>query len=233
MSDKNLTTNGFTLLEIMVTILIFSIIVTTIFGSYNSVLSTSGSLRENSRLYAMGENCMSRMINDLEACYIELEPIYRKPGFDDPPDPYRLMGDTVYVGNKNFSRLRFTSFAHLSFQEIDQNGIAEIVYYVTETKDGKFVLKRSDNLYPGYRFMTGSFEPSAMDPVLCEEVVQMDLQYIAQDDTAYDSWDSDTDTHKYSTPKAVKIKLGIGGENAPILFETLVGLTIYREEIGQ
>ena len=48
---------GFTLVEILVSILIFGIIVTTVFGSYRSVISSSQTINRGMNSYSMAERC--------------------------------------------------------------------------------------------------------------------------------------------------------------------------------
>lgn len=216
---------GFTLLEIMIAIFIFGIVVTTLFASYNSVLSGAETIDQGITSYKMAKNCLSRMILDLESAHVSLPPEYTPPDFDDPPDAYRIIGDMFYVGTDSFPRLRFTSLEHISFGEKKENGIAEIVYYVQALEDGTYVLKRADSLYP-----YPPFEEKAGDPVLCEHVKTLQFKYYNQEGTEYELWDSDAGDFGYATPRAIRIKLEIGKDSESRWFETMVTLPVYREE---
>ena len=83
---------GFTLLEILIAIFIFSVIVTTIFASYNSVFSNSESIDQGITTYEMSKNCLNRMAIDLKSIHVSLPPEYVHPDFDDPPDPFINLG---------------------------------------------------------------------------------------------------------------------------------------------
>ena len=85
-------TRGFTLMEILLAFLILGIVITTILASFNAVFSTTDTLRNSSRYYDMAKNCLNRMTLDLGALYITQPPLYKPPDFDDPPDPYRIIG---------------------------------------------------------------------------------------------------------------------------------------------
>ncbi|MCP4348041.1 MAG: prepilin-type N-terminal cleavage/methylation domain-containing protein [Desulfobacterales bacterium] len=229
--------SGFTLLEILVAICIFGIIMATIFGSFGYVFSSAEAVNEGMDAYEIANNCLNRMIVDLKSIYIASPPGYSKPKTGDDPNDYRIVGDTSSAGDGDFSRLRFTSYAHVPLEKSLREGIAEIVYYVQhiETEDEEYyVLSRADTLYPYERFDGDVFEEKKSDPVLCPNVKSLEFKFYDDEDTEYDSWDSESDKSKYSTPRAVKIKLEIGeiGEDSPsLLFETMVNFPVFREKI--
>jgi len=213
---------GFTLVEILLAIFIFAVVVTTIFGSYNFLSAKSGAGSENIAPFEMAQNCLNRITVDLQSLYLSTPPMYSPPDFNDPPDPYRLVGDTAFEGNNSFSRLRFTSLAHLPMGKNNDKGIAEIVYYVQATEDKNFVLKRSDRL--------SVFEQSEKkrDPVLCEKVKSLTLKYYDQEGREYDRWNSDSKDFGYATPVAINIKLELGDDSSAMVFETRVTLPVTR-----
>lgn len=219
------TDSGFTLLEIMVAIFIFAIIITTIFTSYNALLSGNETADQGTAPYEMAKNCLNRMIVDLESIHVTLPPGYSPPVLGEPPDLYRIVGEIVNSQGDSFPRLRFTSLAHLSFGGKTEKGIAEIVYYVQASGDGNYVLKRADNLYP-YK----TFEEKAEDPVLCTGIKSMTVKYYDQEGTAYDFWDSDDEEFDYSTPKAIDINLELTEGSNSLWFKTSVTLPVYREK---
>ncbi len=216
---------GFTLLEILIAVFIFAIIVTTIFTSYTSIFNDSGAIDQGMASYEMAKNCLNRMLVDLASSYVTLYPKYAPPDVDDPPDPYRLTGDSLFIKAKEFSMLRFTSLAHLPLNGSMENGIAEIIYYVQDTKDRGFVLRRADNLYPYEPFVE-----KTSDPVLCEGVKSLTFTYYDIDGEAHDFWDSDAEAWDYTTPKRIGIKLEIEDDSRSLLFETMAALPVYRKK---
>ncbi len=217
--------SGFTLLEIMVAIFIFAIIITTVFTSYNALLSGNETADQGTAPYEMAQNCLNRMIDDLESIHVTLPPGYSTPVLGEPPDLYRIVGENFESQGVSFPRLRFTSLAHVSFGGKTKKGIAEIVYYVQASGDGNYVLKRADNLYP-YK----PFEEKAGDPVLCTDLKSLTIKYYDQDGTAYDSWDSDDEDLGYSTPRAIDINLELAEKSNSLWFKTMVKLPVYREK---
>jgi general secretion pathway protein J len=217
--------SGFTLLEILIAIFIFAIIVTTIFGSYNSVFTGAEEINQGVTSYETARNCLNRIIFDLESIHLSLPPQYAPPDFNDPPDPYRIVGDTNNVQNISFPKLRFTSTAHVSFGGKTESDIAEIVYYVQATDDNNYLLRRADNLYP-YQ----PFEEKSSDPVLCENLKSLTFKYYDREGTEYDLWDSDAEDFGYATPAAIGITLELTGGTDSLWFKTMVTLPVYRKK---
>lgn len=216
---------GFTLLEILIAIFIFAIIITTVFASYNSIFSGAETMDQDIKSYEMAKSCLNRMIIDLESIYVSLPPQFKPPEFDDQPDPYRIVGDSVYLKTTEFPKLRFASLSHLALSGKTENGIAEIVYYAQDTEERGFVLRRADSLEP-YQ----PFEEKSSDPVLCEGIESLTFKYYDQEGEEYDLWDSDAEDWRYATPKTISIKLELGGSGS-LLFETMVTLPVHREKI--
>lgn len=215
---------GFTLLEILLAITIFGIVMAMVLGAYHTVLSTAEAVRDGSGSYEVAKTCMNRMMTDLQAIRISMVPEYTKPGLTDPPNPYRIVGDTSYAGDGVFSRLRFTSYEHLPFENDSKEGVAEIVYYVQEAEDDRHVLRRADHLYP-YE----EFEEDPSDPALCDNVKSLAFVFYDHEGTEYEKWDSEDEEFEHATPAAIKIKLEIGDDSSSIPFETMVYFKIFRD----
>ncbi|MEE8399369.1 MAG: prepilin-type N-terminal cleavage/methylation domain-containing protein [Desulfobacterales bacterium] len=221
---------GFTLFEILIAIAIFAIVVTMLFSSHILILSNTESVQEGMATAEMAQNCINRMVADLQSIYLTLPPVYEPPEFDTPPEDYRLVGDTTTVGDTPFSRLRFTSSAHLPLGlSIQADGIAEIIYYVQETQDHPFVIRRADNLYPYEPFE--EFEENENDPVLCEDISALAFKYFDEEGTEYDVWDSESSDTEYATPRIIGISIGVGDAAAPKLYQTKIMLPLYRGKI--
>jgi len=218
--------SGFTLMEILLAFLILAIVMTTILGSFNAVFSTTDTLENSGKYYDMAKNCLNRMSLDLGALYVTQPPFYKKPEFDDPPDPYHIMGATADVGGTSFATLRFTSSAHIPLDKNSRGGIAEIVYYVQAKTDGQLVLKRADHLYP-----YPPFEEKGSDPVLSRHVKSLAFKYYDAEGEESETWNSDTDDYDHATPTAIGIELEIGNESESYTFETTVRLAVHRKKL--
>jgi general secretion pathway protein J len=216
---------GFTLLEIVIAIFIFSVIVTTIFGSYNSVFTGAEVINEGVISYEMARTSLNRMTFDLESIHVSLPPQYSPPDFNDPPDPYRIAGSIDNVQTVSFPKLRFTSTAHVSFGGKTESQIAEIVYYVQAIDNKQYSLRRADNLYP-----YGEFEENANDPVLCENLKSLTFNYYDREGTEYEMWDSEAEDFGYATPAAIGITLELTSGTSSLWFKTMVTLPVYRKK---
>jgi general secretion pathway protein J len=216
---------GFTLLEIMISIFIFSIIITTIFASYRSVFFSADKINAGLDLYGMTGSCLNRISLDLSGITIVQSPEYAKPEFDSSPDPYRVVGDQSELSGAEFPRLRLTSRSHVPLDGSVHESVAEIVYYVSEDEENGYLLRRSDRLYP-----YTPPEEQAGDPVLCEKLKSLVFTYFDKEGTAYDTWDSESESTAYATPKAINIFLEVGEEESmSMVFETMVMLPVVRE----
>lgn len=224
---KHSRENGFTLLEIMISILIFSIIITTVFASYRSVFFSTGKIDANMDLYGMTGSCLNRLSLDLSGIAIAQVPEYTKPESNSTPDPFRVVGDRSDLSGADFPRLRLASRSHVPLDGSVHESVAEIVYYVSEDGERGYELRRSDRLYP--------YEPpqeGADDPVLCEKVKSLVFTYYNDEGESYDTWDSESEDVAYATPKSIQIQLEVGEEGeASMVFETMVMLPVAREAI--
>ena len=217
---------GFTLIEILTAIFIFAVIVTTVFGSYNAVFSGVGSIERSMAATDMAKTCLDRMTTDLQAVHVALPPMYKKPEFDAPPDPYRILLEATDLNATSFGRLRFASQSHLPIDGVNRPGIAEIVYYVQE-QDDQYVLRRADRLFP---FST-EFEENSNDPVLCEGVKSLAFTCLDDELETVEEWDSDDAEYDYATPHAIRIDLAIGQGEAVQAYTTTVSLFPQRGKI--
>ncbi len=222
--------SGFTLFEILISLFIFTIVMTTIFGSYQAVFSKTGAIQEGIDVCEMMNNCLGRMTEDLKSAYVDIPPGYSKPKFDSEPDPWRMIGDSSYTGSGSFSRFRFASSAHMSLTSDTRSGIAAIVYYVSRTGDDRYVLKRADSLQPYPKFPMG-FEEKAADPVLCDNVKSLKFIYYDEEGREHEDWDSDSQEFRYATPSAIKITIETGDESHSLFFGTTVKFPVSRKKI--
>ena len=226
-AQKKRRAAGFTLMEILISIAILAIVVTTALASFNAVFSTTETLDNSAHLYEMANTCLKRIVLDLTSMYVAQRPLYKPPEFDQPPDPYRLVATTEDTGGTGFAQnLRFTSRAHLPFGKGPGGGIAEITYYLQATDDGYLQLRRADNPYP-----FPDFEKKGSDPILCKYVKSLSFKFIDKDGIEYDVWDSDSEEFGYATPLSIAVKLELANKAETHTFETMVPLPLFREGI--
>ena len=217
--------SGFTLLEVLIAVFIFAIAVTTIFGSFRAVFGNIESVEKSTKDLNAVKLCFNRIISDISSIYLTFSPLYKPPDFDDEPDSYRFLGETSSIDGVTFSKLRFASYSHLPFERNPRKGVAEIVYYVQKNKDQGFILTRSDKLYP-YE----PFEENKNDPVLCENLLALNILYYDDEGNEHENWDSDSEEFGYATQRAIKIQIKAGDENDPVFLETMISIPVFREK---
>lgn len=217
---------GFTLVELMISVFMLAIIVTTLFGAYRAVFSNAGALEQFRTDFEMARNCLDRIIIDLTGIYVMLPPQYRPLNSDSTADTYAVVGDQVAAGRENFSRLKFASVSHVPSRRDFPQGVAEIVYYVKDDVRNGFVLKRSNRL-----FRDESLDSDRDDPALSFHVRGFKLTYYDDKGQEFDAWDSESVACKHATPSAVGIRLEIGDSENAQVYQTRVHLSVAREPL--
>ncbi len=215
--------SGFTLIEILTAVFILSIVASLVLGSFDGIFSNADHINISTDQFEMGNNALERITLDLSALHAKPYPRYQPPDIDDEPELFHVIAEQRVIGGDTFSWIRFTSLAHLPFNQQGREGIAQLVYYVTSQSDGGYVLKRSDALYP-----YPEFEEDENDPVVCEQVQAFELTFYDHEGQESQDWDSEDDDTEYATPRAVGIRLAVGDKDAPYVFRTQITLPVYR-----
>lgn len=204
-------------------IFILAIVLTAVLGSFNAVFIKAGVIESSGYDFEMAKTCLNRMIDDLMSIHVTLPPAYTPPDMDGPFDPYRV--ESELTGGAELSMLRFTSLAHLMLNRDPRRGVAEIVYYTTESDDGRIVLRRADSLYP---YETD--EERAGDPVLCEKIKSLKFTFYDDEGETHDTWNSEDEAFGYATPLSVGIEVTFSDDTAVPMQQTLVKLPLHRSK---
>ena len=214
---------GFTLLEILMAILLFSIVIGTIVSAYFTLFSKADSLQASLDNTNLLNQTLKRMQTDIKSIYISLPPFYRTPNANDPPDDHRVVGDLVFINGQNYGRLRFTSFEHLPMEGSHRMGIAEIIFYVHKTERDGLVLRRADHLQP-----YPEFSVSDRDPALAKNLHSLEFSYYDHEGNTYDKWDSELEAFDFATPRLIEIKIGLGEDPNPKSMQIKVAPPVFR-----
>ncbi len=200
---------GFTLVEVLVAVTIFGIAVSTLFSSFNIIISQIDPINSGLDDYEMAQAAMDRIKKDLMSLCLTQYPVYLPPDMEssDDPDRFKFVSKTVSLDGNSYTQLRFASFEHIAFNRDQQSRIGIINYYVESLENGTIVLKRSDI---GFVFFDESLENKTKnDPLLCERVKVFELIFIDQEGKPHEDWNSDSSNFDFATPYAVRIKLVI------------------------
>ena len=222
--------SGFTLFELLVAIVIFALVVSTIYASATGSFRVVGETESRAEIYRMARIAMERMLEDLESVYVKELPSEGEP-VADTLAVKSFVGEDKEIDGRSADSLRFTSRAHanLGGQEKDP-GAVEIVYYVRESEGGEgFVLYRSDR--PIFQAPWSSEEDTG-GLVLCERLRSVDFTFHGEDDEIQDYWDSDAQEQKGALPRMVTLSLEFNGgldTDASLRFVTRAALPVQED----
>lgn len=239
---KRVDSSAFTLIEILVAVMIFGIIMLTIFSSFRSFMLSSQMIKSNIAASETIASFNNIMVRDFLYLRISLPPEYSKPisasSDDSDSDKFRFSGDETTEDGNIFSRVRFASLAHISFggdikkdnKASKRVGAARVIYYVRPvnalTQDGEdgFELCRSDTL--------NSFDDtdgSDCDPVICRNITKFKVTYMDIKGDKHHEWDSESDRYNYSTPVSVAIEIEFRIMDSLHTFSTTIAMPLFRE----
>jgi general secretion pathway protein J len=217
--------SGFTLLEILIAILIFSTLLTTIYASYTGTFRVIDDTESQAEIYRMARIAMERMLEDLESLYIH-NGTQQGGSEEEQESSFQFFGEEREIMGRRADTLRFISSAHIDFTGKDPGfGPTRISYYVKENDDGEdFILYRSDN---PLSMETHPFDEESGGLVLCEGLASVVFTYYGEDGQTFTNWDYMSEVSEKKIPKAVSVTLAF--ENAlnpelPITFTTSVAL---------
>ena len=223
---------GFTLLEILLVIFIFGIVMTTILGSFNAIFGNVSHLEKKASQYDGVKTCLDRISEDLRGLYITPLDLYSTASpdrTDEKKDIHRFWAETVSIGGGSFCRMRFSTTAHLPFENSRQKGVAQIIYDVRQ-QDETVMLNRSDSLFPYPAMDESTSGKNIENPVLSPDIRSFTATFYDAEGNGFDHWDSDSDEFGFATPKAVKIQLELGDEEEVLNAGTMVMLPAFRSK---
>ena len=202
------------------------IVLTTLYGSYRSLLTRNPWIENEIQSQEMARTCLNQMVADLGAVYVVSSGEYMTPQSTDPPNPYCLISENLLTGNKTFPRLSFPSLFHLRLGDKRQQDIARIVYYVQQLPNDAFVLRRSETRYP-----YPPVKENPADPVLCKAIRSLSYTFYDSKGKEFQAWNSDSSDYGRQTPAAVHITMELGArQGVSLKMET--GLVFPSFRIG-
>ncbi len=196
---------GFTLLEILIAILIFAIVMTMLFSTFQAFIISSKQVKEDILQIDTITNLHKRITRDLESLFILQTPRYKKPGFDSEPDAFALLGNEETIGQDTVSFLRFSSLAHVKSGHDQRSGVARIAYYVRENENNGLDLCRADVLPPFPQEIK-----SCTDPVLCRDISGFEVIYKDKNLDEYRYWDTESQEFQHTFPVNINLKIIFG-----------------------
>ncbi len=220
---------GFTLLEILLAMFIFSIVLSTLYAAYTGTFRNVDETESQADIYRMARIALERIAEDLESAYIPPWAVGTESE-GKTPQPAAFVGQTAQISDRRADTLVFISRAHLVFdeEEVDTT-VARISYDVRQSAEDEevFVLYRSD--IPGFEEQP---EERAGGLVLCDGLHAVDFTYYDDEGRGYDGWDTTKEEFKDRLPVMVSIVLEFANKRnpeAPLKFVSGVVLPMAKE----
>ena len=227
MNPKN--RRGFTLLEILLAMFIFTVVLSTLYTAYTGTFRNVDETESQADIYRMARIALERITEDLESAYMPPH-AGGLPTEEKPPQSVAFVGETALISDRSADTLLFLSRAHLVFdeEEVDATS-AKIAYDVrqNEEDEGVFILYRTDT--PG--FEEGP-EQGTGGLILCDGLHAIDFIYYDDEGREHDRWDSTTEEFKDRLPAMVSIVLEFVNKRnpeAPLKFVSGVVLPMAQE----
>lgn len=221
---RRLPSRGFTLMEILVAIVIFSLLMTTLYTSFHAFVDSSRGVTDALDRSRTSRTLVPLLSRDLESVLAIQPPRYKKPEGLSDRDPFYFRGDTTSLLGKSFSRLSLASLSHICLDGTDRDGVCRVTWFVREGEGDTVDLCRLDVLRPDW-------EKEANDdcaPILVKNLKEFELVYVDTEGREQSTWDSDTRDSGYQIPAAVMVRILAGDGNDRETVLTRVELMVGR-----
>jgi type II secretion system protein J len=188
--------NGFTLLEILLSLTLLAIILATIYQAFFGHVKTMEATRLVEEQYQIGRTALDMIAREIEGAYLgSKENAYIFLGIDDqsvegtPTDTLHFVTTSSFTGSNR----------------LEESGLREITYRFTvdeETEEG-LIIRREDFT------VDEDLQGGGVEQILAEGIKGIDLLFIDEEGKEVEAWDS---AETGQLPKAVKITIVIEEE---------------------
>ena len=215
-ADTQKKSAGFTLVELLLAIFIFAIVISIVYGTYITMLTTVDATEQQAEINNKARTALNRIAADLGAVYLGEGGV--------------LHGQTQKILENQTDTLEFTSTAHLVFSRKEQPaGFAMIRYSVEEDPESKLLqLYRTDIPFiPGYSSQPGVEQKGY---VLCDGLRTVRFTYYDQAGNEVDNWQFERNfgqkaVKEINIPTMIEVRLDFSyqGQN-DFVFKTAVAM---------
>lgn len=215
--------SGFTLVELMVTLVIFSYVMVMLFSSFNSFMSTGQSIAHGVDYNDRARDVFRRILDDLTDMYVPEARIISVQNSVDGQDgdPFQMTGNESRVGAETFSTLGFASLSGLQTGRNRPSGVVRITYYVRKNNRDLFDICRAERPIGSDR----DIDPCS-DPVVAGDITGFTVGFVDARLNEHQEWDADKDSDGEATPRVLNIGLTLKSESKEKIFETAVVLPV-------
>jgi len=188
---------GFTLLEILISVMILGIILAVIYTAYTANVDAVQHARLGSQRHQTARIVLERMSKDMESAFI---------GTFLPQQSVRLglIGENAEMDDRPADRVHFTALAHLVTEDGKlQTDLCELSYYLEEGPDeeGAILYRRDSGI------VDDDLASGGVASAFSSMVSAMDIRYLDGLGNDFEFWDTTEGEHKDTLPVLVEIKL--------------------------
>jgi general secretion pathway protein J len=219
--------NGFTLLEVLISIMILATVLSTVFASYSGTFRIVGETESQAEIYHMARIALERMLEDLESVYVPANSDSSEEADMNESDDrtYEFQGEDEELDGQSADTMGFPSRAQLVFDEEEQQwGIVGIRYFAEKDENsGNLTFFRDER-----SFLEESGDEVHKGLPLCEDLASVEFKYVDRDGEELDIWAPED-----GTPSMVSISLGFvnpSNPETPLIFATNVALPTRKAE---
>ncbi len=230
-TSGHMDSQGFTLVEVLVALAIFSGLMLTLFSAFNAFTTSSRMIRDRQDHGQIPG--LDVMVSDLSQLFV-LQPPRFQPGETEEDvvniqERFRFLAEQDSIKGKTVSTLRFASLSPVRFSRLGEEeppaGIIRIVYYVYAHED-RLDLHRSDR--PAVLTDEEWEAAPCKDPVLARDIRGFDLVFFDTEGEELETWDSFDKEKAYALPSRVDIRITMGTEEAEKEMGASVALMVTR-----
>ncbi|MGB5217214.1 MAG: prepilin-type N-terminal cleavage/methylation domain-containing protein [Smithella sp.] len=197
--DKIHRRTGFTLVEVLISIFILSVVMSTVYVAYSGTLKVSRQMEEEGNTYKMARITMDRIIRDLSS-------------LQTSGGSYYFTAKKEKIQKREFHSLYFWSAAHLAFGVNEGEGSPATISYTIheDNSEGSFSLWRADLAAA----RPSEKKETAEGYIACKNIDSFKLTFYDAEERETDSWDSSSTAGQgEQLPRSVKIELAIVNTN--------------------
>jgi len=210
-SAKNV--GGFTLLEVLVSMVILVIIMAAVYSAYTTNVEAIQIARQNGEVHQTGRIVLNRVTKDLQSALVEVSVTSEKIKLG-------LVGQRREIEGRRADRIDFSTVTHLPLTEKGPaSDLCEIGYLVAEDSEGKglVLLRRDDSSVDEDVTQGGSLQEMAGN------VIEFSLTYLNSQGEELDSWNTLEAMPVSGLPLLVKVRLVLRDElNREHVFSTSI-----------
>ncbi|MFZ3045754.1 MAG: type II secretion system protein GspJ [Desulfatirhabdiaceae bacterium] len=220
---SNSPSDGFTLMEILISIAMMGVILLSVYGSYRSISSANINSRNMIRYHEQMISSLSRISADIQSMVIRQTPLSQSENSSiEKRDPFQLVFEAKPDINRDSFILHFMSSAAIPLMPQQARGMVGIDYYLDANAKTGQTLRRLQQPYP-----YSTVEPSQDDPVLCESVQTLKWTFYDSTGQAHDEWRPESKEGDGMMPAAIGIRLVLGDDTIRVVGTTLVRLPVH------